>query len=1189
MIQALHPASLAALLVLGASAGPLAAANERLRPGETLTSSLGPADATLPGHGPAKPFALVAETSGRLTIEVESWDFDPWVKVETEAGGFVAEDDNGGIEWGARVILDAKAGTSYRIWAAAASPGGAGELTVRGVLGEPPRLTGAQAADLGIAFQGTAAERAVARGDRAEATRHRLAEASLRRSRAQLKEARSSYESAASIAREIPDPNLEVSALLGVANVVLDTGDFELALKLHANCADLGRSLDDGAAHGAALLGLGMDHFAWGKLSDSRQNLEIALNRARLLRDGAAAGLALVNLGRLYTVTGDPARALDLDGKALESAREAGDSALELRALVGLGVAAIRLGNESEAQESLDTALAIAVDSGDRLGEAAALSGLGDVHSWLGEYSKAEQVHRKQLAIAREVGALGEEASALVSLGGVTLSLGRFREAREALEGARRRPMGARTGELYERLGLAQIALGSKEEACKSLESAVEQANGLGDRSAEVAARLALSAVQFLRGRLEEARQTVEKAVDLARSRSLQGLETKALLARARVLRALGDEALAQEDAEKALALSRSLNDRESEARSLEALALLHERRGDAAAARRRAFESADVDGRRGDEPSAASALLIAARAALAGGDVAAATAALDRAGQRLERLLSPERELAEALGRRSRSSEWGSIAEDIAAASLRAAGKDGAAAALAVKRGSLEAGRWKEVALLEGVASQRLLGRSEEATAIRRELRESLAWRDRALERVSSAVQGAEPEEILQALEAEARGLLEEQGGLARKLDEVSPRDAALDCPRGVEAEAVRRAVISKGAALIEYVEGVQSLDAYVLTGQGLHLVTLGDRESNAKDVETLLHRLVRPGASDDVRAIHDSGRALFDRLLAPALREAGDGIERLVILPSADVSGVPFEALVSGTHGSDAPRRFEDLAFVIDRFEVCYAPSTPVLVDLAARPPRAAPRRALLLADPSQPLLPGRAPEDRAAADRSEALAIARVFANPADSKTEAVLRALGEANGRPPVDALTTKSFDLYLGRESNRRRLSGNRREYSILHVAVPTRIDGESPQRSRIEFPAEESSRDDVTLADVLDLDLDASLVVLPECDAPQGSMRGGLGVQSVARALFHAGTRGVVAGLWARYPFSRQEVLEGLYRGALAETEAPARALREAKLVVRRSKVARSVPGGGTAESAHPCFWASLVFIGLPR
>jgi CHAT domain-containing protein len=128
------------------------------------------------------------------------------------------------------------------------------------------------------------------------------------------------------------------------------------------------------------------------------------------------------------------------------------------------------------------------------------------------------------------------------------------------------------------------------------------------------------------------------------------------------------------------------------------------------------------------------------------------------------------------------------------------------------------------------------------------------------------------------------------------------------------------------------------------------------------------------------------------------------------------------------------------------------------------------------------------------------------------------------------------------------------------------------VDREFPQRTGIALAFGEGGEGYFTIGDVMELDLDAELVVLSACQTARGEVMGGEGVQSMARAFLYAGARSVVASLWQVEDRTASETMEEFYRRSLRGGLSPGRALRQAKLAVRRSKAMRGVTGlaGGT-------------------
>jgi CHAT domain-containing protein len=183
------------------------------------------------------------------------------------------------------------------------------------------------------------------------------------------------------------------------------------------------------------------------------------------------------------------------------------------------------------------------------------------------------------------------------------------------------------------------------------------------------------------------------------------------------------------------------------------------------------------------------------------------------------------------------------------------------------------------------------------------------------------------------------------------------------------------------------------------------------------------------------------------------------------------------------------------------------------------------------------------------------------------------------------------------EVHLGSHAALARLWGDLRAYSVLHIAAHGYVDGSRLARTGLalsEAGGEAGSR--FTVADALELDLDAELVVLSACETARGHVRQGEGIQSMARAFLWAGARGVVASLWNVPDEEARRVMESFYRGLLAGGTPAAAALREAKRSLRRSASSLSGPRGvggvgaatrqAVVPAGHPYAWAAFIHVG---
>jgi CHAT domain-containing protein len=93
----------------------------------------------------------------------------------------------------------------------------------------------------------------------------------------------------------------------------------------------------------------------------------------------------------------------------------------------------------------------------------------------------------------------------------------------------------------------------------------------------------------------------------------------------------------------------------------------------------------------------------------------------------------------------------------------------------------------------------------------------------------------------------------------------------------------------------------------------------------------------------------------------------------------------------------------------------------------------------------------------------------------------------------------------------------------------------------------------------LTAMEISPLDLGGvELSVLAGCDSAIGSARAGEGILGLVRAFREAGSRRVVASLWAIDDRRTAQLMEEFYKIFLKKGQAPALALREASLAFRR-------------------------------
>ena len=153
-----------------------------------------------------------------------------------------------------------------------------------------------------------------------------------------------------------------------------------------------------------------------------------------------------------------------------------------------------------------------------------------------------------------------------------------------------------------------------------------------------------------------------------------------------------------------------------------------------------------------------------------------------------------------------------------------------------------------------------------------------------------------------------------------------------------------------------------------------------------------------------------------------------------------------------------------------------------------------------------------------------------------------------------------------------------RRPGPARLHAILNNANPMYSDVALTQ------PAGDSTEDGLLEAwEIMNLDLDADLVVLSACDTARGRIGAGEGVIGLTWAFFVAGSPTTIVSQWNVESASTTELMLNFHRGlrtvdgarnAMTKSEA----LRQAQLKLLRTK-----------RYQHPFFWAGFVVVGDAR
>lgn len=383
---------------------------------------------------------------------------------------------------------------------------------------------------------------------------------------------------------------------------------------------------------------------------------------------------------------------------------------------------------------------------------------------------------------------------------------------------------------------------------------------------------------------------------------------------------------------------------------------------------------------------------------------------------------------------------------------------------------------------------------------------------------------QGKTEEALLAADQSRARTLAQ---GLGQVGDKEPFRPAAFS-PRAVARKT--------GATLLVYWLGDRQSYLWAVTPQRIALFPLPARRDIVPLVEHYNEALL--GTQDPMQAGNEDGQALFQSLVAPALKLLATN-PRVVILSDGALTRLNFETLLAPGPSPipDHEQGANQLAahYWIDDVTLFSAPSIAMLA--AAKPAREVAKSLLLIGDPISPnadfpSLPLFASEMNLV-EKSFAAQRAVVFSGQQASAT-------------------------AYL---------ASNPGQYSYIHFvahAVASRTD---PLDSAIILSATTAGEESFKLyaREIIQRPIDARLVTISACYGSGTRFYAGEGLVGLSWAFLRAGAHSVIGALWEVSDDSTPRLMEALYRG-LEAGQTPEVALRAAKLSMVHSRSKFHVP-----------------------
>lgn len=929
------------------------------------------------------------------------------------------------------------------------------------------------------------------------------------------------YEQALALQREIGARDGMATVLYNIGNVWYADRKYEKARKPFEESLAIRRQTGDRANEVYGLTSLGLVAWNLRDYEEAKSRFNEALALAEEIDSRSDMAWCRMVMGRVASQKGDNRAAMADYSESLKLYSEVGDRSGEIDALLGIGDLLVQQGKFDEGLARYREAEKIAEETYNRTGMGSALTSIAGVQLLLGAFDLAIEADRRSLAISTEVDNPWGVGSAFTGLGNTHNAMGDYRQAVEWYGRAdsvyrslgdtlaRATPIN-NTGTVYFFQGDYERALDQFNQVLQILRSAGQEDEFLAIVISNI------GEVYFEQGRHDDAEMWLRQAVELEEQLDARRMIASTTTILTKTMMAAGRLEEAEASGGRALELTREIGEQEQLAEINSVMGELAMRRGSKTDAERYLTTSVEVSGRigstkylwrplyhlgilhrdRGDRRSAIERLeksvetIEKLRDRVAGGEAAQKLFASDRSKvqvyEALIALLIEEGEIEKALGYLERSSS-----EDLRSRfkSLDPSFAD------PEKRELLEKGREMK-ARIDKLAGQIAAERGGDGVT------------GEKIEKLQEIISVAESDYIRFVNET-----IREQPGLRNYFSSgVNPIELRQ-----------RKQKIPADVAVVSYLIGDAQLFAFVATSDTVVARVVGQPRADVEwKIGELCRALEQPGREEDVRA---GSTELYKLLIAP-IEDRIQGYDKLAIIPSGDLSYLPFGVLRSG---GDAD------SYLMEEHTIFY------VSDLG-------------------------------------------LFLSEEESKDELRLVAFGNADGSLPnaekevrdIASLYPES-KIYLRDDATEERAKNVPSGYNALHFATHGNLDYRRFENSWLTLAATPSGDEDgrLTLEEVWGITnlSDCELVTLSACNtAVSDEVVEGWPINP-ANAFLQVGVPRVVATLWQVDDEATAILMREFYRNLSDHGAAESLRLAQAALA-------------SDAKYASPYYWGAFVLLG---
>lgn len=966
-------------------------------------------------------------------------------------------------------------------------------------------------------------------------------------------EAERSFEQAKYVAEYLKDRSAVAEALNGIGVIQYMRSEFTLALKTFDKSLNLSKEIGNQIGIAQSLNHIGRVHYMQYELDVAYEYYQKSLSIRQGLNDRPGIAESLSSIGMIHYMRTEYSKALECLRQSLAIREELKDDEGIASALANIGLVELESRNIESAEVYFKKSLLLREKLGDKAGIVTIQSALGSLQYHQSNYEEALQHYQSGLNMAKELGNKMQTAWIQGAVGQVYYALGHYRLALDSYQKSLelREQIGDKSGaaNALNLIGQLHLNQGNYKLALEYHDKSLHLSEALQDKKEKVNALLLMGNAFNMGGDHEKALEFFQKSLVLTEETQDKILMCILLNDIADAQSKLGNSELAMKNLEQSLEVSKEIHFKDETVHSLNSISEIQYKRGNYVAALDFADRAVNLARDSGRRTRLWPSLMNQSKAYYSMSRPDKAIHSLEEAIHTIETLRidvaggeqEEQRFFEDKVVPYNMMVDFLVQKKGTEAEALTYAERAKARALLDV----LQSGRTTITGTMtpEELNQERILNRK--LISLNQQLHQA---------KFSTPVNEKGLTELTANLE-KARLTME---GFRANIYATHPE---LKIQRGeveiVTPEKLNELLPDSLGAFLEYVVTPEKTLLFVITKSAnqaevsTKVYTINLKQSDlAPRISTFRKQLAS-------RSLHfrKEAAALHNLLIAPAVAILKTK-RSLVIVPDDVLWELPFQALLSSEN-----------RYLLEDYSLFYVPSLTVFSEMKKLQKKKPELSTIKLFAMGNPTLGSETKEHVQQLNQDANL-------NSLLESEKEVLE-LAKLYGE--------KQSTIYLGPDAREDRLKKEAGRYNLVHLATHGFLNDATPMYSQILLASNRTQEEDGLLEarEILNLKLNANLVVLSACETALGRVGKGEGMIGLAWALFVSGVPTTVVSQWRVDSASTTELmiqfhkrLRSMRSDASSSSPVPD-ALREAALNLLH-----------TDEYRHPFYWAPFVVIG---